>query len=66
MRTALTAIPMAPERGGAALPQGAEDASMLGREPPPMRLEETIAVSAHDIGHLEGWPHHCFRLSRDL
>jgi len=66
MRTALTAIPMAPERGRAALHQGAEDASMLAREPRPRRLEETIAVSAHDVGHLKGWLRHRFCNRRDL
>jgi hypothetical protein len=41
-----------------ALDKRPEDALMLAREPGPMRLEKPIAESAHDVGHLIGWPRH--------
>ena len=33
---------------------------MLSGGPGAVRRQETIAVLAHDVGHLEGWP--CHRL----
>ena len=39
---------------------------MLRGQPGAMRLEEAVAVLAHDVGHLEGWPGHrwCSRRER--
>jgi hypothetical protein len=31
---------------------------MLAGHPGAVRLQKTIAVLAHDVGHLEGWPRH--------
>ena len=66
LRTLLTAIPMPAECGRPALDEGPQDASMLAAEPRPMRLQKTTAVSAHDVGHLKGWPRHRFCNRRDL
>jgi len=57
---------MASERSRPALNQGPQDASMLAGKPSPMRLEKAIAMSAHDVGHLVGWPRHRFCNRRDL
>ena len=62
----ITAIAMPAQRRRAALDEGPQDASMLAAEPRPMRLQKTIAVSAHDVGHLTGWPRHRFCNRRDL
>ena len=66
LRTLLTAIAVPAERRRAALRYGPEDASMRRRDPGPVLLQDAIAVSAHDVGHLEGWPRHrlCFRRVR--
>src|SRR5712691_5523086 len=66
LRALLTAIAVAAKRRRAALDQGPKHAPMPAREPHPVRLQKTIAVSAHDVGHLEGWPRHrlCFRRDR--
>lgn len=66
MRTLLTAIAMPAEHGGAALRDGAEHVAMRARHPRLVSLQDAIAVSAHDVGHLEGWPRHrlCFRRVR--
>jgi hypothetical protein len=66
LRALLTAIAMPAERRRAALDECPEHAPMLAREPRPVRLEKAIAVSAHDVGHLKGWPGHrlCFRRVR--
>jgi hypothetical protein len=39
---------------------------MLPGDPGAVRLQKTIAVLAHDVGHLKGWPRHrlCFRRVR--
>ena len=58
LRTLLTAIAVPAERRRAALRDGPEDASMRPRDPGPVRLQDAIAMSAHDVGHLEGWPRH--------
>ena len=58
LRTLLTAIAVPAERRGAALRDGPEDASMRPRDPGPVRLQDAIAMSAYDVGHLEGWPRH--------
>ena len=65
LRALIAAIAMPAQRRGAALDQRPEDAPMLVREPRPMRLQKLIAVSAHDVGHLEGWPAHGRRFRRD-
>jgi len=67
--TILFVKPQTPEtwqRRRAALSEGAEDAPMVAGEPCPVRLTKTIAVSAHDVGHLEGRPHHRSCNRRDL
>jgi hypothetical protein len=62
----LTAIAVPAERRGAALGDRPKDAAMLPGDPRVVGVQKAIAVSAHDVGHLEGWPHHRCRLSRDL
>jgi hypothetical protein len=58
LRALLTAITVPAERRGAALRDGPEDASMDARHPGPVLLQDAIAMSAHEVGHLEGWPGH--------
>ena len=58
LRTLLTAIAVAAERGGAALRDRAEHMPMLRAHPRAMGVDEPIAMSAHNVGHLEGWPRH--------
>ena len=65
LRTLLTPIAMPAERGGAALRDRTEHAPMLPRHPRAVGLQEAIAMSAHDVGHLEGWPRHRGCFSRD-
>ena len=65
LRTLLTPIAVPAERRGAALRDGAEHAAMRRRHPRPVGLQEAIAMSAHDVGHLEGWPRHRGCFSRD-
>ena len=48
LRALITAIAMPAQRRRAALDERPEDASMLAREPGPLRLEKPIAESAHD------------------
>ena len=62
----VTAIPVPAERRRAALGDGPEDAPMLPGDPRAVRLQELIAMLAHDVGHLKGWPRHrwCFRRVR--
>ena len=62
----VTAIAVPAERRGAALGDGPEDAPMLPGHPGAVRLQEAIAMLAHDVGHLKGWPRHrlCFRRVR--
>ena len=55
---------MTAERRRAALGHGPEDAPMLPGHPGAVRLQKAIAVLAHDIGHLEGWPRHRLCFSR--
>ena len=64
LRTLLTAIAVPAERRGAALRDGPEDASMRPRDPGPVRRQDAIAMSADDVGHLEGWPRHRLRSRR--
>ena len=66
VRALVTAIAMPAERGGAALRDGAKDAPMPPGHPGAVSLHEAIAMSAHDVGHLEGWPRHrwCFNRVR--
>ena len=37
---------------------------MLSRDPRAVGVQEAIAVLAHDVGHLEGWPRHRLCFSR--
>ena len=62
LQTLLAAIAMPAEGRRSTLRDGPEDAPMLSGHPGTVRLEKTIAVLAHDVGHLEGWPRHrrCF------
>ena len=64
LRALVTAIAMPAERGGATLRDGPEDAPMLPGHPGAVRLQEAIAMLAHDVGHLEGWPRHRWCFSR--
>ena len=63
MRALVTAIAVPAKRRGAALGDGAENAPMLPGHPRVVGVQKAIAMLAHDIGHLEGWPRHrlCFR-----
>ena len=58
LRTLLTAIAVPAERRRAALRDRPEDASMRPCDPAPVHLQDAIAMSADDVGHLEGWPGH--------
>ena len=66
LRALVTAIAMSAERGGAALRDGPEHAPMLSGYPGAVPLHETIAMSAHNVGHLERWRRHrrCFNRVR--
>jgi hypothetical protein len=64
VRALVTAITVPAERGGAALRNGSEDAPMAPGHPGTVPLHEAIALSAHDVGHLEGWPRHRLCFSR--
>ena len=65
VRTLVAAITVPAKCRRSTLGNRAEDAPMLSGHPA-VRLQDTIAVLAHDIGHLEGWPRHrfCFRRVR--
>ena len=54
------------ERRGPALRQGPENAPMMPSQPGLVRLQKAIAILAHDIGHLVGWPRHRLCNRRDL
>jgi hypothetical protein len=58
MRTLLTAIAVAAERRGAALRNRAEHSDIGSGHPRAVGVHEAIAVLAHDVGHLKGWPRH--------
>ena len=62
LRTLVAAIAVPAECRRSTLGDGPEDAPMLPGHPGAVRLQETIAVLAHDVGHLKGWPRHrrCF------
>jgi hypothetical protein len=62
LRTLVAAIAVPAECRRSTLGDGPEDAPMLSGHPDAVRLQKTIAVLAHDVGHLEGWPRHrrCF------
>ena len=62
----LTAITMPTQCRRAALGDDSEHASMLPGHPGLVRLQKTIAVLAHDVGHLKGWPRHRLCSRRDL
>jgi hypothetical protein len=58
LRTLIATIAVPAECRRSALGNGSEDAPVLASHPGPVRLQKTIAVLAHDVGHLEGWPRH--------
>ena len=58
VRTLVAAIARAAERGRAALRDRSEHTPMLPRQPRAVGVQDAIAMSAHDVGHLEGWPRH--------
>ena len=58
LRALVTAIAVPAERRGATLRDRPEDAPMVPADPGAVCLQEAIAMSAHDVGHLEGWPGH--------
>ena len=62
LRALVAAIAVPAECRGSTLGDGPEDAPMVPGHPGAVRLQETIAVLAHDVGHLKGWPRHrrCF------
>ena len=60
----VTAIAVPAERRGAALGDGPEDAPMLPGDPRVVGVQKAIAVLAHDVGHLKGWPRHRWCFSR--
>ena len=66
LRTLVTAIAMPTECRCSTLGDGPEDAPMLPGHPGAVRLQEALAMLAHDVGHLEGWPRHrlCFNRGR--
>ena len=66
LRTLLTAIAMPAERRGAALRDRAEHTPMLPGDPRAVGVQDALAMSAHDVGQLEGWPRHrlCWRRVR--
>ncbi len=64
LRALVTAIAVPTKRGGATLRDRPEDAPMLPGHPGAVHLQEAIAMSAHDVGHLEGWPRHRLRSRR--
>src|SRR5262245_45824706 len=62
LRTLIATITVSAECCGSTLGNDWEAAPMLPGDPGAGRLQKTIAVLAHDVGHLEGWPRHrrCF------
>jgi hypothetical protein len=55
LRTLVAAIAMPTECRRSTLGDGLEDAPKLGGHPGAVGLPKTIAVLAHDVGHLERW-----------
>jgi hypothetical protein len=49
---------MATECRRSALRDRLEHMSMLFRDPRAVGVQDAIAMLAHDVGHLEGWPRH--------
>ena len=64
LRTLVAAITVPAECRRSTLGNDAEDAPMLSGHPGAVRLQKTIAVLAHDVGHLKGWPRHRLCFSR--
>jgi hypothetical protein len=66
MAALAAAVPMAAERGSAAVFDGGKHAEMQPGQPGPVLLHEAIAMRTDDIGHLERWPFHllCSLLDR--
>ena len=65
LRALVTAIAVPTERRGPTLRDRPEDAPMLPGHPGAVRLQDAIAMLAHDVGHLEGWPRHRWCIRRD-
>jgi hypothetical protein len=66
VRTLVAAITVPAQCRRSTLGNDPEDSSMLSGHPGVVRLQKPIAVLAHDIGHLEGWPRHRLCSRRDL
>ena len=62
LRTLVAAITVPAECRRSTLSKAPEHSSMLSGDPGAVGFQKTIAVLAHDVGHLEGWPRHrrCF------
>ena len=62
LRALVAAIAVPAECRRSTLGDGSEDTPMLAGRPRPVPLQKAIAVLAHDVSHLEGWPCHrrCF------
>ena len=54
----VTAIAVPAERRGAAVGNRPKHAPMLPGDPRGVDVQKAIAVLAHDVGHLKGWPRH--------
>jgi len=62
--TLVAAIAVPAECRRSILGNGPKDAPMLPGYPGAVRLQKALAVLAHDVGHLEGWPRHRWCFSR--
>lgn len=51
-------VEMTTEGGGTTAADGQQDFPMLATEPVAVSVEECVARSADQIGHLERWPVH--------
>src|SRR5438477_2696508 len=56
MAALTTAIQMSAERSGAAVLDGEQDTKVEPRQPGAVPFDETVAVRANDLCHLERWP----------
>jgi hypothetical protein len=69
----ITLLDVPPERGRTASGNGAQDFEVQKGQPAAMPFDERGAISANNVGHLQGWPNHFFegsfvkfKLSRGL
>jgi hypothetical protein len=58
MAAAKASIPMATQSSRAATLDGVEHLRLCPGQPGPAAFDETLALDAKDIGHLEGGPDH--------